>query len=135
MPLKIELGKKNSATEAKAIVGELYGKVRDRWEVKVNQTPFMRQLATGRLSLKVLQTFFRNWGAYTIEINTLTACTYHKNITFFKVHRDLMAPMGEKIRGRGFFHSNAIGISRQNRFHAQHRLRGNGGGVVCRSYD
>src|SRR5207237_7525811 len=47
--------------------------------------------------MKVLQTFFRNWGAYTIEINTLTACTYHKNLTFFKVHRDLMGPIGEKI--------------------------------------
>jgi len=95
--LRIELGKKLSAQEAKAIVDELYRRVRDRWEVKVNQTAFMQQLMSGRLPLKVLQTFFRNWGAYTIEINTLTACTYHKNLTFFKVHRDLMGPMGEKI--------------------------------------
>ena len=97
MALKIELGKKRSAQEAKAIVDDLYGRVRERWEVKVNQTAFMQQLMSGTLSLKVLQTFFRNWGAYTIEINTLTACTYHKNLTFFKVHRDLMGPMGEKI--------------------------------------
>src|SRR5215210_6947918 len=95
--LKIELGKKRSAGEAKAIVDQLYGLVRERWEVKVNQTPFMLQLMTGKLPLKVLQTFFRNWGAYTIEINTLTACTYHRNITFFKVNRDLMGPIGEKI--------------------------------------
>jgi len=91
--LRIELGKKRSAQEAKSIVDELYRRVRDRWEVKVNQTAFMQQLMAGKLPLKVLQTFFRNWGAYTIEINTLTACTYHKNLTFFKVHRDLMAPM------------------------------------------
>ena len=95
--LKIELGKKRSASEAKAIVDQLYALVRERWEVKVNQTPFMQQLMAGKLPLKVLQTFFRNWGAYTIEINTLTACTYHRNITFFKVNRDLMGPIGEKI--------------------------------------
>src|ERR1043166_913671 len=97
MALKVELGKRMTAPEAKAVVDQLYGKVRDRWEVKVNQTPFMRQLVAGKLPMEVLQTFFRNWGAYTIEINTLTACTYHKNLTFFKVHRDLMGPIGEKI--------------------------------------
>ena len=51
----------------------------------------------GKLPRKTLQLFFRNWGAYTIEINTLTACTYHRNITFLKVNRDLMGPIGEKI--------------------------------------
>jgi pyrroloquinoline quinone (PQQ) biosynthesis protein C len=95
--LEIELGKKRTPPEAKALVDELYRKVRERWETKVNGTPFMQQLVAGTLPLKVLQIFFRNWGAYTIEINTLTACTYHKNLTFFKVHRDLMGPMGEKI--------------------------------------
>jgi pyrroloquinoline quinone (PQQ) biosynthesis protein C len=95
--LKVELGKKQSPQAAKSIVDELYRRVRERWETKVNQPAFMQQLVAGKLPLKVLQTFFRNWGAYTIEINTLTACTYHKNLTFFKVHRDLMAPMGEKI--------------------------------------
>ena len=58
MALEIELGKKLSAQEAKAIVDELYRQVRDRWEVKVNQTAFMQQLMSGKLPLKVLQTFF-----------------------------------------------------------------------------
>jgi pyrroloquinoline quinone (PQQ) biosynthesis protein C len=97
MSLEIELGKKMSAQEAKRIVNQLYQKVGDRWETKVNRTPFMQQLVAGELPMKVLQTFFRNWGAYTIEINTLAACTYHKHLTFFKKHRDLMAPLGEKI--------------------------------------
>jgi pyrroloquinoline quinone (PQQ) biosynthesis protein C len=97
MTLKIELGRKYPADEAKAIVDQLYSKVRDRWETKVNGTPFMQQLMAGKLAVKTLQTFFRNWGAYTIEINTLTACTYHRNITFLKVNRDLMGPIGEKI--------------------------------------
>src|SRR5262245_14248963 len=57
----------------------------------------MRQLMAGKLALNVLQTIVSTCAADTIEINTLTACTYHKNLTFFKVHRDLMGPMGEKI--------------------------------------
>jgi pyrroloquinoline quinone (PQQ) biosynthesis protein C len=97
MALTIERGKKYSAGEAKGIVDQLYSLVHDRWETKVNQTSFMQLLMSGKLPLKVLQTFFRNWGAYTIEINTLTACTYHRNITFLKVNRDLMGPIGEKI--------------------------------------
>jgi hypothetical protein len=56
--LKIELGKKRSAQEAKVIVDELYRQVRERWEAKVNQSPFMQQLVAGKLSLKVLQPFF-----------------------------------------------------------------------------
>ena len=95
--MQIELGKQRGAQEARAIVDELYRKVTERWEVRVNRTPFMQQLMAGKLPMKVLQTFFRNWGAYTIEINTLAACTYHKHLTFFKKHRDLMAPLGEKI--------------------------------------
>ena len=97
MSLNIELGRKYSPAEAKGMVDELYALVRARWETKVNQTPFMLQLMAGTLPLAVLRVFFRNWGAYTIEINTLTACTYHRNITFFKVNRDLMGPIGEKI--------------------------------------
>jgi pyrroloquinoline quinone (PQQ) biosynthesis protein C len=97
MALQIELGKKRSAHEAKAMVMELYRKVGERWEARVNQTPFMQQLMAGELPMKVLRTFFRNWGAYTIEINTLAACTYHRHLTFFKKHRDLMGPIGEKI--------------------------------------
>jgi pyrroloquinoline quinone (PQQ) biosynthesis protein C len=97
MAVEIERGKKYSSGEAKAIVDQLYAQVRARWETRVNQKPFMQQLMSGKLPLRTLQIFFRNWGAYTIEINTLTACTYHKNITFLKLNRDLMAPLGEKI--------------------------------------
>jgi pyrroloquinoline quinone (PQQ) biosynthesis protein C len=97
MPIKIELGKKVTADVAKKTVDEVYRKVAERWEQRVNRTPFMTRLVEGKLPLKVLQTFFKNWGAYTIEINTLAACSYHKHLTFFKANRDLMAPLGEKI--------------------------------------
>ena len=60
MALKVELGKKYSSAEAKSIVDSLYGLVRERWEARVNQKPFMQQLMAGKLPLKTLQIFFRN---------------------------------------------------------------------------
>jgi hypothetical protein len=97
MTLNISLGQRMSPTDAKATVDELYRKVADRWEKRVNGTTFMTRLGEGKLPKQVLQVFFKNWGAYTIEVNTLVASSYHKHLTFFKRHRDLMAPMGEKI--------------------------------------
>jgi pyrroloquinoline quinone (PQQ) biosynthesis protein C len=97
MSIKIEVGQKMTPQAAKEIVGELYHKVSQRWEERVNRIPFMTRLVEGKLPHKVLKTFFGNWGAYTIEINTLAACSYHRHLTFFKKNRDLMAPMGEKI--------------------------------------
>ena len=83
--------------EAKAIVDELYAKVAARWEERVTRSPFMQQVVAGRLPLSTIRLFFKNWGAWTIEINTLTACSYQRFLPFFKSHRDLMAPLGEKI--------------------------------------
>jgi pyrroloquinoline quinone (PQQ) biosynthesis protein C len=97
MALNVSLGQMMSPTDAKATVDELYRKVADRWGKRVNRTTFMTRLGEGKLPKKVLQVFFKNWGAYTIEVNTLVASSYHKHLTFFKRHRDLMAPMGEKI--------------------------------------
>jgi pyrroloquinoline quinone (PQQ) biosynthesis protein C len=95
--MRIKFGEKLSAEEAKGVVDELYRKVAERWEARVNRAPFMTRLREGKLPLEVLQTFFRNWGAYTIEINTLAACSYQRHLTFLKTHRELMAPLGEKI--------------------------------------
>jgi len=95
--IKIQLGNKMSPEDAKKAVDQLYRKVADQWAKKVNGAAFMTQLREGKLPRKVLQVFFRNWGAYTIEVNTLVASSYHKHLSFFKRHRDLMAPMGEKI--------------------------------------
>lgn len=97
MSIQIQLGTKMSPEDAKKTVDGLYRKVADRWEKKVNGMPFMMRFREGKLPKGVLQVFFRNWGAYTIEVNTLVASSYHKHLTFFKRHRDLMAPMGEKI--------------------------------------
>ncbi|HEU4341785.1 MAG TPA: hypothetical protein VFU31_09470 [Candidatus Binatia bacterium] len=128
MALNISLGQRMSAADAKATVDELYRKVADRWGKGVNGTSFMTRLGEGKLPKEVLQVFFKNWGAYTIEVNTLVASSYHKHLTFFKRHRDLMAPMGEKIADE-FLHpeppghflvmlqtANALGLTEEEIF-------------------
>ena len=83
--------------DAKTRVDEHYKKVAKRWQERVTDGPFMKQLRSGKLPEKALKLFFRNWGSYTIEINTLEAASYHKHISFFRKHRDLMARMAEKL--------------------------------------
>src|SRR5919109_4665025 len=84
-------------SEAKAFVDEFYKKVAARWNERVTQGPFMKNLMAGTLPRAALRLFFKNWGSYTIEINTLEAASYHKHIHFFRQHRDLMAAMAEKL--------------------------------------
>jgi pyrroloquinoline quinone (PQQ) biosynthesis protein C len=86
-----------SSGEAHTQVNEHYKKVAKRWKERVTDAPFMHKLRSGELSRAALQIFFKNWGAYTIEINTLEAASYHKHIAFFRKHRDLMAPMAQKL--------------------------------------
>jgi pyrroloquinoline quinone (PQQ) biosynthesis protein C len=83
--------------QAKALVDEHYRKVANRWQERVTDGSFMKQLRAGKLTEKALKIFFQNWGSYTIEINTLEAASYHKHISFFRKHRDLMAPMAAKL--------------------------------------
>lgn len=88
---------KLNSDEAKTYVDELYRQVAQRWDERVTQSEFMTQLVAGKLPAKAFRVFFKNWAAYTIEINTLEAASYHKHIHFFRRHRDLMAAMAEKL--------------------------------------
>ena len=85
------------SVEAKAFVDEFYEKVAARWKERVTNCAFMEKLRGGTLPRGALRLFFKNWGAYTIEINTVEAASYHKHIHFFRKHRDLMAPMAQKL--------------------------------------
>jgi len=85
------------SAEAKATVDDIYNRVAQRWQERVTCSPFMEQLRVGALPKAVFQMFYKNWGSYTIEINTLEAVTYHKHISFFRKHRDLMAAMAQKL--------------------------------------
>src|ERR1043166_9309753 len=91
------LGVKMTTDEAKGFVDALNTKVLQRWEERVTNGPFMRQFLDGRLPLSTVKLFFRNWGNFTVEINTLIAASYHKHIGFFKRHSDLLGPFGAKI--------------------------------------
>jgi len=86
-----------NSVEAKAFVDEFYEKVAARWKERVTNCAFMEKLIGGTLPRGALRLFFKNWGAYTIEINTVEAASYHKHIHFFRKHRDLMAPMAQKL--------------------------------------
>ena len=86
-----------NSVEAKGLVDEHYKKVAARWTERVTHGAFMEKLRAGTLPPAALRLFFKNWGAYTIEINTVEAASYHKHIAFFRKHRDLMAPMALKL--------------------------------------
>ena len=88
---------KLNGEEAKTYVDEIYRQVAARWQQRVSSSQFMKALAAGQLSQETFRLFFKNWAAYTIEINTLEAASYHKHIHFFRKHRDLMAAMAEKL--------------------------------------
>jgi pyrroloquinoline quinone (PQQ) biosynthesis protein C len=92
-----KLGVKMSSEEAKAYVDELNAKVLRRWDERVTQAPFMTSLREGTLPLSAIRIFFKNWGAFTLEINTLIAASYQKHISFFKRNADLLAPMSAKV--------------------------------------
>ena len=92
-----KFGVKMSPEEATAFVGALNVKVIQRWAERVTCGSFMSQLIAGKLPLSAIQLFFKNWGNFTVEINTLIAASYHKHIGFFKRHPDLMGPLGAKI--------------------------------------
>jgi len=91
------MGVRMAPDEAKNFVDQLNAKVLRRWEERVNQQLFMKRLVEGSLPLSAIKVFFRNWGNFTIEINTLIAASYHKHIGFFKRHSDLLAPFGAKV--------------------------------------
>ena len=91
------MGTALSGAKAKGYVDYLYETVARRWQARVTDSPFMRKLSSGTLSQKALCLFFKNWGSFTIEINTVEAASYHKHIAFFRKHRDLMGPMAQKL--------------------------------------
>ena len=92
-----KLGVKMSPNEAKAHVDGINQKVIQRWDERVTKAQFMTQFAEGKLPLSAIKLFFKNWGNFTVEINTLIAASYHKHIGFFKRHSDLLGPLGAKI--------------------------------------
>ena len=92
-----KLGVKMSPEEATAYVDGINQKVIQRWDERITKAQFMTQFTEGKLPLSAIKLFFKNWGNFTVEINTLIAASYHKHIGFFKRHSDLLGPLGVKI--------------------------------------
>ncbi|HXT55859.1 MAG TPA: hypothetical protein VN826_15295, partial [Candidatus Eisenbacteria bacterium] len=96
-PITPKLGVKMSSADAKAYIDQLKRKVIERWQERVSRGPFMSKFLEGTLPRSAIKLFFKNWGNFTVEINTLVSVSYHKHIGFFKRHPDLMGPLGSKI--------------------------------------
>src|SRR5262245_63363813 len=92
-----KLGVKMSPADATEYIDTLNKKVIQRWDERVTRGPFMSKFLEGALSTSAIKLFFKNWGNFTVEINTLVSVSYHKHIGFLKRHADLMAPLGAKI--------------------------------------
>ena len=96
-PITPKLGVKMSSADAKAYIDQLKRKVIERWQERVSRGPFMSKFLEGTLPRSAIKLFFKNWGNFTVEINTLVSVSYHKHIGFFKRHPDLMGLLGSKI--------------------------------------
>lgn len=93
----LELGHKMKPQEARAYVDALYRNMLERWDKKVTQGPFMRDLVAGTLPMEAIRLFWRNWAYYVFEINNLIASSYQRHIGFFKRHPDLLAAFSAKV--------------------------------------
>jgi pyrroloquinoline quinone (PQQ) biosynthesis protein C len=92
-----EFGKKMTQKAARAYVDRLYEEVYKRWDRKITQGEFMRELAGGTLSMDVIKLFWKNWYAFVAEINNLIGCSYQRHIWFFKQQRDLYTAFSAKV--------------------------------------
>src|ERR1700752_2182959 len=92
-----KLGVRMNPLDAKTYIDAVNEKVIQRWQVRVTHGPFMSKFLEGTLPISAVKLFFKNWGNFTVEINTLISVSYHKHIGFFKRHPDLMAQLGVQI--------------------------------------
>lgn len=90
-------GEKMPPEEARRYVDDLYRRVRERWEEKIDRGEFMTRLAKGTLPMPVIRQFFRNWGRFSLELNALNALSYYTHLPFFTRHFDLLGSFCAKI--------------------------------------
>ena len=96
-----------NSVEAKVFVDEFYKKVAARWKERVTNCAFMEKLRGGTLPRGALRLFFKNWGAYTIEINT--ARYSDLNLTN-KATKEGLQALEEVRHAAEFAHSNKMQV-------------------------
>jgi len=86
-----------SLKEAQSFTEEICAKMYARWEERIFQGPFMRDLEAGRLPLRTIRLFWRHWYSYPVEINNFHLIIYQRHAGFFSRRRELLAPYVGKI--------------------------------------
>jgi len=93
----IEPGRKMQSEEAKKYVDGIYERTYKKWDERVNNSWFMRELSTGKLPKEAIQLFWLNYYGFVSEINNIIASVYQKHQGFFKRHSTLNAAFASKI--------------------------------------
>ena len=92
-----QLGVRMSPADAKAYIDAVNRKVVQRWRERVTDGAFMKKFTEGSLPMPAIKLFFKNWGNFTVEINTLVSVSYHKHIGFFMSREVNRLLLGETV--------------------------------------
>ncbi|HTM11174.1 MAG TPA: hypothetical protein VL754_22545 [Verrucomicrobiae bacterium] len=93
----LDWGRKMSADEATAFTDDIVKKMYARWQKKIFQGDFMRDLTAGRLPLETIKLFWTHWYSYPVEINNFHLIIYQRHMGFFSRHPELLGPFVGKI--------------------------------------
>lgn len=88
---------KMSENEVGPYLENLQKKVEAHWDATVEKTPFMQELCAGKLPMKSIQEFYKNWGAFVPVINSLYTVQFYKHLAFFVSNVDLMETYTHKV--------------------------------------
>ena len=83
--------------QAREYTEEICRKMRARWQEKIFDGPFMRDLKAGKLPLETIKLFWRNYYSYPLEINNFHLIIYQRHQGFFSRHPELLGPYVGKI--------------------------------------
>ena len=95
--VKLEAGRKLSADEATAYTDQIIKKMYARWQERIFQGAFMRDLIAGKLPLEAIRLFWKHWYSYPVEINNFHLIIYQRHMGFFARHPELLVPFVGKI--------------------------------------
>ena len=70
-PKEPRAGERLTGQEAQAYVEYLYSTLYKYAHEKIHKGTFMMQLREGKLPMPAMRQFFKNWGHFSLEVNTL----------------------------------------------------------------
>ena len=93
----LAMGQRCTADAARRYAETLIEKMYARWQKRVFDGKFMRELESGKLPLETIQLFWREWYSYPVEVNNFHLMIYQRHQGFFARHRELLVPYVGKI--------------------------------------